>query len=218
MRRVIAYVDGFNLYHAIHELGKPHLKWLDLHALAASMCGGNESITGVYFFTAFATWRRGAVGRHKEYLSALQHAGVRCVIGHFKEKRLSCKSCGAQWIGHEEKESDVALAVQVVADAFTDSYDRAIIISADSDLAPPIRTVRACFPMKTVNVVAPPKRFSHARDLSPIMEITAGRIGKCLLPETATDLNGTRIFSRPADYAPPIAVAGNAAPVVSRAP
>jgi hypothetical protein len=30
MRRVIVHIDGFNLYHAIDDLRKPWLKWLDL--------------------------------------------------------------------------------------------------------------------------------------------------------------------------------------------
>lgn len=47
-----------------------------------------------------ATWRG---GRHKEYISALQSVGVKCVVGHFKEKRRSCKICGAQWLAHEER-------------------------------------------------------------------------------------------------------------------
>jgi hypothetical protein len=38
---------------------------------------------------------------------------------------------------HEEKETDVAIAVELVADAFTDACHRALIISADSDLALP---------------------------------------------------------------------------------
>ena len=33
MAKVGFYVDGFNLYHAIDDLGQPHLKWLDLRAL-----------------------------------------------------------------------------------------------------------------------------------------------------------------------------------------
>ncbi len=28
--RVISFIDGFNLYHAIANLKRPHLKWLDL--------------------------------------------------------------------------------------------------------------------------------------------------------------------------------------------
>jgi hypothetical protein len=39
MRDVIAYIDGFNLYHAIDDLEKPHLKWLDLNALSKRLGG-----------------------------------------------------------------------------------------------------------------------------------------------------------------------------------
>ena len=203
MRRVIAYVDGFNLYHAIADLKRPHLKWLNLHALAASICRPDEDLIGVHYFTAYATWIPGSVGRHREYIAALRHAGVRCVVGHFKEKHRQCKSCGATWIGHEEKETDVAIAVKLVADAFTDAYDRALIISADSDLGPAIKTVQHHFPSKLIDVIAPPDRLSHARDLNPLMQITKGRIAKCLLPATATRPDGSVIFTRPANYDPP---------------
>lgn len=204
MRRVIAYVDGFNLYHAIDELKQPHLKWLNLQALASSICGSGETLMGVYYFTAYAGWLPGSVARHREYIAALEHVGVRCVIGHFKEKRRTCKKCGAIWTQHEEKETDVAIAVKVVADAFTDAYDRALIISADSDLGPAIKTVQAYFPAKTLNVIAPPGRFSHARDLKPKLEITKGRVAKCLLPATATRPDGSVIFTRPTNYDPPV--------------
>ncbi len=203
MRNVIAYVDGFNLYHAIDDLKKPHLKWLDLFALAKSLCGQNEILIGVKYFTAYATWKQGAVGRHRHYIAALEHAGVQCIIGHFKEKYRTCLSCGARWIGHEEKETDVAIAVEVVADAFTDAYERALIISADSDLAPALRIVQKHYPKKTLNVIAPPGRMSHARDLKPIFEITQGRIAKCLLPETAPARDGRPLFLRPTSYNPP---------------
>lgn len=203
MRRVLAYIDGFNLYHAISELNRPHLKWLDLHALCVDLCGPNESLLGVYYFTAYATSRVGAVGRHKEYIAALEHAGVRCIVGHFKEKFRSCRSCDAKWVGHEEKETDVAIAVQIVADAFTDQYDRAFILSADSDLAPAIKVVRGQFPNKTLNVIAPPGRLSHARDLKPILEITKGRIARCLLPASSSRGDGSMIYTRPQDYDPP---------------
>jgi hypothetical protein len=202
MRKVIAYIDGFNLYHAIDDLGKPHLKWLDLHKLSASICGSNETLFGVKYFTAYATWKPGSVGRHHVYVKALKHAGVECIIGHFKQKYRNCLSCGAQWIGHEEKETDVALAVAIVTDAFLNAYDRALIISADSDLGPAIRTVQKHFPKKTLNVIAPPGRLGHARDLKPIMEITQGRVAKCLLPETANGPDGKPLYTRPASYKP----------------
>src|SRR5829696_9188995 len=36
MSKVACYIDGFNLYHSIDELRKPHLKWVNLWALAES--------------------------------------------------------------------------------------------------------------------------------------------------------------------------------------
>jgi uncharacterized LabA/DUF88 family protein len=203
MRKVVAYVDGFNLYHAIDDLRKPHLKWLDLHALAKSICGKDETLAGVKYFSAYATWKTGAVGRHRAYVAALKHAGVDCIIGHFKEKHRRCARCGATWMGHEEKETDVAIAVELVADAFIDAFHRALIISADSDLAPAIRTVQKHFVKKTINVIAPPGRKGHARDLKPLFEITAGRIAKCLLPASAKDPDGNILFIRPLSYTPP---------------
>jgi uncharacterized LabA/DUF88 family protein len=203
MRKVLAYVDGFNLYHAIDDLARPHLKWLDLHALANSICGKDETLVGVKYFSAYATWKTAAVGRHRAYVTALRHTGVECVIGHFKEKHRRCARCGTSWVGHEEKETDVAIAVALVADAFTDAYHRALIISADSDLAPAIRIVEKHFLKKTINVIAPPGRKGHARDLKPLFEITPGRLAKCLLPETGEDRDGKVLFIRPPSWSPP---------------
>jgi hypothetical protein len=203
MRRVIAYIDGFNLYHSVDDLDKPHLKWLDLKALAASICGGSETLVETKYFTAHATWLPGPFLRHKAYVAALKHVGVTCYIGHFKEKHRHCAKCGARWIAHEEKETDVAIAVELVAEAFLNRFDRALIISADSDLAPAIKTVQAHFPKKSVNVIAPPGRKAHARDLNPLFEITAGRLAKCLLPASAKDASGAAVFTRPPSYDPP---------------
>jgi hypothetical protein len=203
LRRVIAYVDGFNLYHAIDELRKPHLKWVDLFALAESLCGSNESLVGVSYFSAYANWLPEETRRHREYVRALEHAGVLAFMGHFKEKRRACRACGAQWTGHEEKESDVALAVALVADGFQDRFDRALVITADSDIAPAIRIVREAFPAKSLDVVAPPGRYSYARSLAPKLAITPGRLAKCLLPESASNAEGGILYRRPRAYAPP---------------
>lgn len=79
MTRIIAYVDGFNLYHAIHDLSRPALKWLDLWALTASLARQGETVTEVNYFSAYATWRPDAHQRHIEYVKALEQAGVKCM-------------------------------------------------------------------------------------------------------------------------------------------
>jgi uncharacterized LabA/DUF88 family protein len=202
MTRIIAYIDGFNLYHAIHDLRRPALKWLDFKALVISLARDGETVIEVNYFSAYATWRPHAYQRHIEYVKALEHAGVKCIMGHFKSKQRTCRSCGALWTQHEEKETDVHLAARIVVDACEDRYDRAVLITADSDLVPALDIVKARFPKKQIFVATPPKRFGHARGLKPAMEITAGRLAKCTLPVMAADpVTGRVLFTRPANYA-----------------
>ena len=54
-RRVSVYIDGFNLYHALDDLGESHLKWLDLWALSQTLVRKNEAVTTVKYFSAYAT-------------------------------------------------------------------------------------------------------------------------------------------------------------------
>jgi hypothetical protein len=63
--------------------------------------------------------------------------------------------------------------------------------------------VQRHFDKKTIDVIAPPGRKGHARDLKPLFEITAGRIAKCLLPESAKDRDGKVLFVRPPSYIAP---------------
>lgn len=211
--RIIAYIDGFNLYHAIDEIGKPnpqkphantvrkpHLKWLNLWSLCQGLLRPGEELVEVNYFSAYATWRPDAHQRHIEYVKALEHVGVRCIMGHFKDKRRGCRSCGAQWTGHEEKETDVHIAGRLVFDAFENRFDRLFLITADSDLAPALNLVRAKFPAKKIFVVAPPGRYNHARSLQPNYTLTPGRLAQHLLPASACDENGRVLFTRPLAY------------------
>ena len=97
MRRVACYFDGFNLYHAIDDLRKPHLKWLDISALATSLCRADETLVKTAYFSAYATWMADAYARHRAYVSALQTTAVECHMARFSEKKAHCKKCGAVW-------------------------------------------------------------------------------------------------------------------------
>lgn len=94
------------------------------------------------------------------------------------------------------------IALSILRDTFTDAYDRAILISADSDLGPALRMAREHSPDKELFVVAPPGRFSSARDLAPKLEATPRRIAKALLPPGAADPAGRPVFTRPTAYDP----------------
>jgi len=205
--RVVCYVDGFNLYHAIDDLQKPHLKWVDLQALAQSLCRAGETLVKVVYFSAYATWLPGPYARHRQYVAALKSAGVECHMARFSEQGAKCLKCGATWKRHEEKETDVHFSLTLLEDAIDNVFDRAIIISADSDIVPAVRRVRSRLPTKQLFVAMPPGRYAHARELRKVcqssMEITAGRIARCPLPQETKDAAGTIIARRPTDYDPP---------------
>ncbi len=207
MTRVACYVDGFNLYHAIEDLRKPHLKWVDLWGLAGSICRPGETLVKVAYFSAYATWMPDRYARHREYVAALKHSGVECYMARFNNRNVTCKNCNSTWVRHEEKETDVHFSLRFLEDAIDDAFNRAIIISADGDYVPAVLRVRSRHPGKQVFLAAPPKRRGHARELFKCcnsgMEITQGRIAKYLLPKTIRSADGTVVTRRPPQYDPP---------------
>jgi hypothetical protein len=90
----------------------------------------------------------------------------------------------------------------MVADALKGDVERIIAITADTDLGPAIRMVAASRPECEVFVAAPPRRLGKCRALLPKLEITQGRIAKCLLP-ASVQVAGNRVVTRPAPYDPP---------------
>jgi uncharacterized LabA/DUF88 family protein len=189
-------------------LHAPHLKWVDLTKLMKRQISLNsEQIADIFYFSAYAYWWPDRKSRHEEYVRALDSSGVKVVLGHFKKKDGSCKSCGARWDAHEEKETDVNIALCILNEAYKDTYDRAHVVSRDSDLKPAVAMVRAQFPQKEVIVVAPPN-LGHSTDLIQIAhgkrKISAAQIEQSLFPEFVIDAGGNVIAKRPAQYDPPL--------------
>lgn len=189
-KRVVCLVDGFNLYHAIKALNKNHLKWLDLRKLASAFIRpSQETLSEVYFFTAYPTWLPDSFRRHRLYVDALKDAQVEVVLGRFKKKSGNCNNCNARWPNHEEKESDVNLAIKLIHLAHTNAFDKAIIVTADSDLCPAIDLVTSHFPNKEIAILVPPNRYHIARELRDNSRISTYKIKemhlvRSRLPET----------------------------------
>jgi len=86
MNRVIAFVDGFNLYHSLADNPGYHkYKWLDIRKLIEIFVPRKE-LKGVYYFTALTTWNSEKVGRHKILIRALEQTGIDIVYGRFRRK------------------------------------------------------------------------------------------------------------------------------------
>ena len=199
--RTYAYIDGFNLYHAIDALNRPHLKWVDLWSLIGSFLREDQELVAVNYYSAYATWLPDEFARQREFVAALQATGVSVHMSDFMVRSRRCFTCGATWDSHEEKQTDVQMAVDIVADTMEDNLDLAIMVTADSDLRPAVDRVRAAT-AKRLLVIAPPGRFSRARDLRHNVAITPGRIVRNLLPQEVI-VNGRVVATRPPQYDPP---------------
>jgi len=210
LRRSISFIDGFNLYHAIASLHRPELKWVNLRLLSGVFINTSlEKLGEVFYFSAYADHLATPLQQaQKIYIRALELSAVKPVLGHFKKKERKCPSCSHKWISHEEKETDVNIATSLLDLAYCDAFDRALVISNDSDLVPAIRTVRKRFPQKQITTIAPPNYY-HSNELIQVSSdkarIRPEHLEQSLLPTHVKDVSGLTSISRPEEYAPGLA-------------
>jgi uncharacterized LabA/DUF88 family protein len=164
MSRVVVYVDGFNLYFGLRSKGWRKYYWLDLVHLARVLIKPGQRLEGIHYFTSRILpngYNSRDMHRQNTYLEALStFPQVTLHFGRFLNKPQRCRACGTQWGGYEEKMTDVNIAVRLLADAFEDRFDMALLLSADSDLTTPVQQVLTRFPEKRVVIAQPPGRNS----------------------------------------------------------
>jgi uncharacterized LabA/DUF88 family protein len=200
MIRVVACVDGFNLYFGLRaRYGRRH-HWLDLQALADSLLRPGQELAEVQYFTARVRNDPDGSLRQSTYLDALASycPRVRTIEARLQEKSRVCKNCGASWIGYEEKETDVNIAVALIEDAVLDAYDTAILVSGDSDLRPGIASVKRLRPAKRIISAFPPNRHSRvlAQAVDAYVTISDTKIRNAQLPPKVATVGGV-VLTRP---------------------
>ena len=202
MERIMAYIDGFNLYYGIRDKGWRRYLWLDLAGLARSLLSPGQELLATKYFTARVRADQGKILRQATYLQALEAAGgVQTYFGRYQQRSKQCRSCNSTWVEYEEKMSDVHLASELLRDAYNDRFDFALIISADADLIPPIEIVREDRPQKRVLVAFPPERDSVLlRAVAHrTFRIGRGRLAHSQLPQIVTKADGFQL-KRPTQW------------------
>lgn len=173
--RVIAYIDGFNLYFGIKEAGFANCKWLDLKRLVGNLLTATQELVEVKYFTSRVSNAPDKQKRQTNYIEAVESSGVTIYYGHYQSNTITCKNCQAIWVNYNEKMTDVNIATQIMVDAYADKYDMAMLISGDSDLVPPIRSVHEHFTHKRVFVAFPPRRQNNSVSAVAKGSFTIGR-------------------------------------------
>lgn len=217
--RLDCLVDGFNVYHSLDDaradnvrgsLPSSSTKWLDMRGLLqnhrSAVRGLKVALQSVYYFTAIAHHidqrKPGVVARHSAYIEALKSTGVQVVLGRFKKANSkTCKQCGASIPRHEEKETDVSIAVKLLELLIQDQADAIMIVSGDTDLVPAIRTARNLFPTKAIGCLFPYKRANEELKSVCSFYASIGRdqYGRFQLPDPV-HIPGRRPVAKPASW------------------
>jgi len=196
VQRLVAYIDGFNLYFGLRQAGWQRFLWLDIEGLIRALLKPHQELARVNYFTARVSGTPSDPDkphRQNTYLEALQaHSDIVIHYGHYLNKERTCFKCSNRWTDHEEKGTDVNIAVQMLLDAMRGEFDTALLVSADSDLAGPVQVVRREWPQKQVVVAFPPKRYSAElqRRASGFLHINRARIAASQLPDPVLKADG----------------------------
>lgn len=151
MRITRVYIDGFNLYYGI--IARNRLHWLDLNEFSKRLNRGVDVERIIYCTARVSSTPDDPLKSQRQdiYLRALRAAcaNVEIVEGNFSSHKkpqplADCPHaafCQVRVVIRTEKGSDVNLASRLLHDAHLNKYDRAIVVSGDSDLVEPIRLV-----------------------------------------------------------------------------
>jgi uncharacterized LabA/DUF88 family protein len=176
MERVVAYIDGFNLYFGLKSSHWRRYYWLNLQSLSQSLLQAGQTLECTKYFTARIIDPPDKQRRQNIFLEALNTVeGIRIFYGKYQLNPRQCRKCGFEEKVPSEKMTDVQIAVELLADAFQDTFDTALVISADSDLTPPIRMVRQLFPKKKIVIAFPPNRSSKELAKAAHSHLVIGR-------------------------------------------
>jgi uncharacterized LabA/DUF88 family protein len=183
MKRVTVYVDGFNLYYGLRRKKRidaewKQFYWIDFVRLFEQFLGSNEVLKKVVYFTA-SPLNSAKSSRQSALLNAnkiLNDDRFEVVRGKYFAKTIECPNCAYNISKPEEKRTDVNISVRMMGDCFSNDTDVLILVTADSDLVPPIHFIQRNFKDKRIRVYFPPTDFSN--DLKDRMLSNNGKFVK----------------------------------------
>ena len=181
------YIDGFNLYYGLVK--GTHWKWLDIQKYF-TMLRKYDDILVIKYFTAECN----GSPDQKTYLSALDTLPlVKIILGKFKDTTILCKVDRCKYRGDrlftksEEKRTDVNIAIHMLNDACTNTCDRLILVSGDSDLTPALDMIKENVPRKELFVSIPAPNKRHKRAAATQLRSSAHK-SKTLFPTRLLDV------------------------------
>ena len=139
-KRVAVFIDGSNLFHKLKELGLLNLTKFNYKGLVDALVSDSlTSYQGYYIGVVRAKegdLKGQELRRNQQRLFAHLESQSQCFV---VKRGVVTENDGV----YHEKGVDVSLAVDLLVGAYENIYDKALVISSDTDLVPAIRKVIA---------------------------------------------------------------------------
>jgi len=121
--RVVAFIDGLNVYQGMIAEDLRSFLWLDHVALVSQFLRSNQALSTTYYFTSHRRTPPESYARQGVYLEALgTMQGLSIVEGSFDKSKAPCRHCGRITDIPRERATDVQLATYMVYGAGADEY------------------------------------------------------------------------------------------------
>ena len=201
-QKVIVYVDGFNFYYGLKSKGWKKYYWLDMVKFAEKLLRSHQQLVEVCYFSAIPASPDKSKRQDAFFQANRLNPLFTLHLGKYLTKEITCNYCHRVIHSFEEKETDVRIATAMMADSYNRKCDLSVLISADSDLVPPIERIKEMNPAHKVVVCFPPNRSSsNLRKWSNGTKVLSDRnlYEDCLFPENITLPDGF-VLQRPAKW------------------
>lgn len=186
-QRVIVYIDGFNFYYGLKKNVRwKKYYWLDIVSLFEMFMRPNQELIAVKYFSARVDDIDQSLRQNAFFQANKENPKFKLILGKYLKKEITCFKCGNKIHTHEEKETDVRVATQIVADAYQNNCDLVIVVSADSDMIPAIELAMEAG--HKVVVYFPPHQYSSnlasMASSKPVqLKQYESRFRQCILPD-----------------------------------
>lgn len=167
-KRVTFYIDGFNFYFGLRRTRRANAQWgkyywIDMVKFCESFLGPDQVLAKVIYFTA-SPLKPQKSSRQSAFLNVnklINGDRFEIVRGKYIEKNIVCPFCNSDISRPEEKRTDVNISIRMIDDCVQNLTDIVALVSADSDLVPPIELIQHRFPHIAIRVYFPPSNFSN---------------------------------------------------------
>lgn len=184
--RVAVFIDGSNFYHGLkHSIGRTRI---DFDKLGQLLCA-NRTLIRIYYYNVPARFKENPQ-RYKDqqrFFNSLNNVPyLTRKLGRLEQRRrhVKCQAKCKQEFDYEfrtEKGVDVYLAVDMLAGAYKNLYDTAILVAGDGDYAMAIETVKDVA-NKHVEVAYPTTKCYHLRQAADKFTLlTKGLLKGCFI-------------------------------------